>query len=391
MPSFRSLVAKLYLYTFLYDLIFAYPIYAVLFQSRGMSVLQISMLLMWWNISAGLLEMPTGALADHWSRRNMLVIAPLAKMTCFVIWYLADGSFFLFALGFTFWSIGGSFQSGTLEAMLYDGLLLLGCEGDYEKVRGRQRVCRHLALGAAEITGGLLAYYSMNWALLLSAAPLAMAFLVAVTMREPPRAAHVADNHYFAHFRNAWREFRHNRSFRYALAYQMLAVGVLGEMDEYDPLYYTLLGVPLYALGWLQATRAVAEALGNLAAHRLKRLAIIEPLAPLLIGVLLVLVGLFPCKAMAALIILSYLILSPVEVIIEGKMQNSMRTASRATVLSGASLFGIASGIPLMTVFGALAKWQGLGAGYVFFGIVLLLFSLWVPRRARHSVPASLK
>ena len=126
--------------------------------------------------------------------------------------------------------------------------------------------------------------------------------------------------------------------------------------------------------------RAVPESAGNLAAHRLKRLEILEPVAPLAIGILLVLVGLFPCKAMAGLIVLSYLILSPVEVIIEGKMQNSILTASRATVLSGASLFRMVSGLPLLAIFGLAARWRGLGAGYVFFGLVLLIFSRWLAR-----------
>ena len=111
----------------------------------------------------------------------------------------------------------------------------------------------------------------------------------------------------------------------------------------------------------------------------------LETIAPLLIGVLLVLVGLFPCKLMIGLIILSYLILSPVEVIIEGKMQSSIRTASRATVLSKARLFSMASGLPLTVTFGLLGRRWGLGAGYVLFGMVLLVFSLWVRRRSRRN------
>jgi MFS family permease len=377
MPSYRSFAWRLYLYTFVYDLIFAYPIYSVLFQSRGMSVLQITVLLMWWSTSAGLLEVPSGALADHWSRRNLLVLAPLIKMACFVTWYVADGSFLLFALGFTFWGVGSSLYSGTLEALLYDGLAALGRQDDYELVRGRQRVAKHLGCGTACVVGGIIAHYSMDWALLLSLAPLASACALALTLREPPRFSLVGDAHYLSHFRNAWRELRHNRTFRYTLIYQMIAVGVLGEMDEFDPLYYTLVGVPLYALGWLQAVRAVAESVGNLSAHRLKHVAPLETAAPLVIGVLLVLVGVFPCKAMIALIILSYLLLSPVEVLIEGKMQDSIRTASRATVLSGASLFGMVAGLPMQILFGLAARRWGLGAGYVFFGLVLLGFGLW--------------
>lgn len=381
MSSDRLSVTRFYLYPFLYDLILAYPIYTILFQSRGLDLMQISLLLMWWNISAMFLELPTGALADHWSRRKMLVAAPLIKMFCFITWYLADGSFALFALGFTFWSLGSSFVSGTLEAMLYDALAAHQRTGEYEKVRGRQRIFHHLAFGAASIAGGTIAYFHIDWNLLLSLPPLVGASIVALTMAEPPRLKHAADAHYLVHFKNAWHELRTNRTFRYILAYQMLAIGVLNEIDEYDPLYYTLVGVPLYALGWLNMTRALAESIGNLLAHRLKHLAVLEKVAPLAIGLLLLLVGLFPCKAMVALIILGYLILSPVHVIIEGRFQNSIQTASRATVLSGAGLLNTVSGIVLIAAFGAVARRWGLGAGYVFFGLILVSFSLCIAFR----------
>lgn len=381
MSSYRLSVVRFYLYPFLYDLILAYPIYTILFQSRGLNIMQISLLLMWWNVSALCLELPTGALADHWSRRKMLVAAPLVKMLCFVTWYLVDGSFALFALGFTFWSLGSSFVSGTLEAMLYDSLAALERTGEYEKVRGRQRIFHHLAFGAASIAGGTIAYFHIDWNLLLSLPPLVGASIVAWTMAEPPRLRHVTDTHYLVHFKNAWHELRTNGTFRYVLAYQMLAIGVLNEMDEYDPLYYTLVGVPLYALGWLNMSRAVAESIGNLLAHRMKHLVMLEKFAPLAIGLLLLLVGFFPCKAMVPLIILSYLILSPVNVIIEGRFQNSIRTASRATVLSGAGLFHTLSGIALIAAFGFVARRWGLGAGYVFFGLILIAFSLCMPGR----------
>lgn len=91
----------------LYDFIFAYAIYNVLFNIRGLSVFQISILLAWWALTAMLFEIPSGALADYWSRKKMLVIAPLIKSLCFITWFFADGNFYLYGLGF---------YSGALEA-----------------------------------------------------------------------------------------------------------------------------------------------------------------------------------------------------------------------------------------------------------------------------------
>ena len=59
----------------------------------------------------------------------------------------------------------------------------------------------------------------------------------------------------------------------------------------------------------------------------------------------------------------------------------SIRTASRATVLSGASLLGMVAGLPMQMLFGLAARRWGLGAGYVFFGLVMLAFAVWRARR----------
>jgi MFS family permease len=84
--SFKSFLRNYYLTSFFYDFIFAYAIYNVLFNIHGLSVLQISLLLAWWALTATFLEIPTGVLADSRSRKKMLVIAPIVKALCFVIW-----------------------------------------------------------------------------------------------------------------------------------------------------------------------------------------------------------------------------------------------------------------------------------------------------------------
>jgi hypothetical protein len=89
-----------YLAHFWYDFIFAYAVYTVCFSLRGMGVMDISLLLSWWSITSMALEVPSGALADSWSRRKLLVLAPLIKLLCFVAWFFAKRQFWLFALGF---------------------------------------------------------------------------------------------------------------------------------------------------------------------------------------------------------------------------------------------------------------------------------------------------
>jgi hypothetical protein len=72
---YKSFLRNYYLAGSLYDCIFAYAMYTVLFQIRGLSVLQISMLLAIWSVFAIAFEIPTGGLAGD-ERRYTPTVAP---------------------------------------------------------------------------------------------------------------------------------------------------------------------------------------------------------------------------------------------------------------------------------------------------------------------------
>ncbi len=108
----RRFLGVYYAYRFLFDFMLAYAIYTALFELEGLSVSEIGVLLAFWSASAIVLEMPSGALSDHFDRRVLLVAAPLAKALTFVCWAVAAGNFWLYGLGFLFWSLGQALYSG---------------------------------------------------------------------------------------------------------------------------------------------------------------------------------------------------------------------------------------------------------------------------------------
>src|SRR3712207_4273351 len=118
------------------DTIPIYPLYALLFVDSGLSDLQISVLFALWSAVGILTEVPSGALADRFSRRSCLVAGDLLKAAGFAAWVLLPG-FTGFAAGFVLWGIGASLASGAQEALLYDGLVAAGAREHYAAVSGR--------------------------------------------------------------------------------------------------------------------------------------------------------------------------------------------------------------------------------------------------------------
>ena len=113
-----------------------YPVYALLFADTGLTTAQISSLFALWSVVAFATEVPSGALADAWSRRKLYALGELLTAVGFLVWILWP-AYPGFAVGFVLWGLGGSFASGSLEALVYDDLAATGRADDYARLVGR--------------------------------------------------------------------------------------------------------------------------------------------------------------------------------------------------------------------------------------------------------------
>lgn len=380
--SYKSFLRNYYLASFFYDFVFAYAIYNVLFSRRGLSVFQISLLLSWWALTAFLLQIPSGALADYWSRKGLLVLAPMSKAICFLIWFLGDANFYLYGLGFLFWSLGSSLVSGTSEALLYDHLVFFERKNEYERVLGRKRFYYFIALALSMMTGGFIAYYDLNSALIFSVIPLMFSAGFALMIIEIPKAELSDRMRFFEHMRLACREVQTNKLLFFFLIYYV-GLTFFEVIEEFDQLYYDLAGLPIYAFGIVMSLWAVLGAAGSFHAHRFRERTWVFAICPFASGGLLVLVGLFPSIPMIALLLLSYFIASPLRVLIDSRVQHSIKSVSRATVTSVSFSLIYLAGIVLTPLFGLISRMWNLQAIYLCTGVFLLIFSGWVLSKRR--------
>jgi len=371
---YRRFLKAYYWAHFWYDFIFAYAVYTVYLSLRGMSVLDISLLITWWSVTSMAMEVPSGALADAWSRKKLLVLAPLIKSLCFVTWFFAGGRFWLFALGFLLWSIGSSFRSGTSEALLYDTLVHHGRQDEYEQVLGKRQFYFYLALAISMVSGGFIAAYRMDWAILLSVIPLLFSAAAALRLEDPPKAKSTEEVHYLQHLRLAMREMRSNR----VLLLLVVCLWLLpfGALEEFDQLYYQLVRLPISAFGVVAFVGSMLCALAARAAYRLKHAAFALYALPLASAVLLVSVWRYPSTLIIGLLLLSYALAAPVSVLLESRIQHAIVGVSRATVTSAVALL---LEIPQYSLlFGFIGRAWGIRALYLAAAVALFVLSFWV-------------
>lgn len=332
------------------DLMPIYPLYLLYFENKGLSVQQISILLAIWSLPVVLLEIPTGIMADHWSRRMMVTLGSLCKTSCYLVWILS-GSFELFALGFILWGTGEAFVSGAEEALLFDSLKREGSEAGFEAYLGKGRFLSGVGNILAAISGGFIGtYLGISWALYLSVASGFVATGIAFLYKEV--------NYYRE---RTLKEPEKNETLKEALTFiikkkeilvfsllAIVVIGMSGVLDEYDSLIAKDYGLSLTGIGIWSAVRFLLIALGCYLAHPLRKFtarALKKKDCFRIIGTLciaaaacLAVSGLLRSISVMGLYGLYYMIMAAADVIQEDFIQQKIEEEGRSTVHSILSL-----------------------------------------------------
>ncbi len=379
----RRFLGLYYAYAFLFDFILAYAFYTALFELEGMSLTQIGLLLAFWSATAIVLEMPSGALSDHFDRRWLLIAAPLFKALTFLLWIMAAGNFWLYAAGFLFWSLAQALQSGSREALLYERMAHEGRADDFDKVLGRDNAAEELGIGFGALLGGLVAYYSFDWGLWLSIPPLLLASVLAFGLRDTRRqrtsdGVSESPASYLSHFVDAFNEFRRHADLRFVTTYIAVGLVVFQLIEEFDQLYFLAVSLPVWAWGIAAAAVEFIYAGASLFAHRLGGRPWLAWLLPLMGGALLVAASLGTTPWFVLLLCAAYVLMAPLNVLAEARFHRVMEGRSRATTTSALVMAENVSGIVGTLAFGVLADRVGILPAYGWAGLVMLPLALWV-------------
>jgi MFS family permease len=354
----------------------------LLFADAGLSTAQISVLFMIWSATGFIAEVPTGGLADRFSRRGALVVAAVTQGMGYAAWMLWPG-FGGFAAGFVLWGLGGTLVTGALEALLYDGLAEVDAENQYPKVYGWVEATRLLAqlpaAGAATVLFPLGGYPLVGW---VSVGSCLVTAVLAARLPEAPRRRDDEDGEagYLATLRAGLVEAARGPAVRTAL----IAVSVLAALDGLEE-YFGLIAagwgvptslVPVAALG-IPLIGAVGAALGG-AAGRLRPVALGVLLG--MGGVIFGATGLLRHPAGLAGVAVFYGLYRMILVVVDARLQQRIEGPSRATVTSVA---GLGTEVVDLLVFAAWAIGQ-----ILLVAALIVLIATALPRWLRRPRPA---
>ncbi len=358
----------------------AVPLYALLFADAGMSGSQISALFIIWSVVAVVAEVPSGALADRYSRRVALVGAGVLQALAYALWITVP-SFAGFAAGFVLWGVGGSLATGAFQALLHDGLTHAGARQRYGAVLGRAEAAS-LAIqvpvaGAASALAAVGGYTLAGW---VSVGTCLGAAALAASLPDHRVAAGddgEAEPGYLATLVAGVREAAGAAPVRGAV----LAIAVLTAfegLEEYSPLLAEDWGVPVGAIPLALLAVPLAGAAGSALAGRVTGAGTAALTAALGVAALaLGAAAVLGRPAGIAGFALFYGLWRMVLVVADVRLQERITGPSRATVTSVA---GLGSELSVVLLFGAWAA-----GGIVVATVLALVTAATVPRLLRRA------
>ncbi len=352
------------IHTLLNGALFVLPVLVPYFKEGiGLDYNQFMLCQAIFSASIIIMEMPTGMIADLWTRRQTMIAATVTYALGQVLLYLADG-FFQAAGAEIMMGIGVSLLSGTRSALLYDSLLAAGQEGRYMKEQGFLHGLGLYTLAASSALGGLMYAWNIDLPVILGAVTSFLAIGAALFLQEPAWHRETVRKHPLADLIETTKFALHGHA---EIAGIILLSAVLFAVTKtllwsQQP-YYIYLGLPVTWFGIMTAAGNLLGGAAGQAAHMVgRRFSNLRVLYGCLILLLTacVICGAFPGYHAVGLLLLGSMVWGYGFPRVQDAINKRVPSARRATILSTANLMVHVFSVPLLALIGLVTEREGI-------------------------------
>jgi MFS family permease len=329
-----------------------------------------------------LLEVPSGILADRWSRSWIMILGCVALVISSLIGGLSQ-NVIMYVIAAMVLGVYFAFSSGTVDSIVYDTVLEeTGSNELYEKWIGRTRAVESAAFVFSALVGGVLAQYTSARFTYFATVPLVALAIIGFLRFNEPRLHKAAERvNLRSHVALTFRTMITSRAVLRVM-FLVAAAGLLAQaVFEFGPLWLVAQAAPaaLYGPYWaaLVSTFGVAGLLiGKL---NLERRLLVAVLIILSLAAALLLTWTSSLGVLVAAQVVLGLGLAIIGIHAGRLLHDAVPSSIRAGVSSGAGTLTSVLFLPFSLVFGWVARENGINwSGFMLTGAVVIVGMLLV-------------
>lgn len=327
-----------------------------------------------------LLEVPTGAVADYLGRKVSISLGALFGTIAAIV-YASYPSFYVFLLGEFIFAIGTTLISGADKALIYDSLKKMKLEKQSKKIFARWHSFKLTGLFIGPLIGSVIAVkLGLRYPMLLLSVPLAIAGIIALTLKEPKTKQKIESRRYVDVLVKGVKYFVKHKELK-IIAFDFIVISIV---SYYLIWTYQLLlqraGVSIAYFGVVSSLLVLSQIVVINNYSRLEKLfgskANFLTMSSLLLGVGLVIASL---TSFVPLLIIAILISGAFGLgrrpIFDSYLNKFIPSRERATVISFISMLSSFSLIVLNPIVGKAVD-LSLTKSLLFLGAFAIVFSL---------------
>jgi MFS family permease len=346
----------------------------------GLSFQQISILFSVWSISFLAAELPSGVLADYWSRKRVIILGGILRAVGFLFWILFP-SFWGYLIGFVLWGFMIACSSGATSAFLRSELEAKGKESKFTKYYGVTAAGLSVGALAGYIIASILTVEHATTLLHLS---FASSLAGSITLLFVKEATYKRQSSYIQTLKSGFTEFKSSPRLQIIGFILFSTFMVYGVLEEFIPRLYADFGLSDTKIALTIALTYVFSITLLLRLERYVKFSLAKQTLGIIFGVVLFVGSLYLSGYLAASLVLLFgLVLELARSLFLHHIQNGIKGDEKATIASIPGLAGGLLGAIAYIAISLLSNVVGDIGALQTYGVIWVLVLIFATVRAR--------
>ena len=242
-------------------------VFVIFLLSNGMNLTQVGLILSANALMPFIFDLPSSIWADKHSRKSMLIWMEIAYFLQNAIYIFAH-SFWALFLATCSNGIGTALSLGITSAFVYDTLISLGKEKQYEKVQTKVMGSRYAGMLLASV-GGFVYLVNPRMVFWLASIVTAIGIIVTILLKEPVREKGIAKP--YLHIKEGFTFLLKHKNIWYTVVTFSLMAGICELLHNfYQPVMQSA-GIPVAVFGIVYFFVSAFSFLGTVAYPKLRK------------------------------------------------------------------------------------------------------------------------